>query len=120
MADIKSINERLHFVVPIYADDGDTISAYVHSAPISREVFEAHFLLISKTFTAFHTEGLGFLGGPRVASLMLNKVAEKIGDQTGAIALMNEIRRLSNVLILYAKRLERAAIPGSDRKPDAF
>jgi hypothetical protein len=100
------LNDRLHFVIPIYADDGETITAYVHSAPISRDVFDAHFLLISKTFTAFHTEGLGFLGGPRVASLMLKKMAERMNDPAGAVSLMNEIRRLSNVLMRGANGWE--------------
>lgn len=94
-----SLSEKLHLVIPIYAEDNETIHAYVHSAPISSEVFEAHFLLISKTFAAIHAEGLGNVAGPRVASLILNKVAERIGDPSNAIALMNEVRRLTNVLM---------------------
>lgn len=94
-----SVNEKLHLVIPIYADDGETITAYAHSAPISREVFEAHFLLVSKTFAAIHSEGLGIIAGPRVASLVLAKVAEKMQDPMGAMSLMNEIRRLTNVVM---------------------
>lgn len=94
-----SLNEKLHLVVPVYADDGETIVAYVHSAPISRETFEAEFLLISKTFAAIHAEGLGIIAGPRVASLVLQKVAERQNDEVRAISLMNEIRRLSNVVM---------------------
>ena len=94
-----SINERLHLVIPIYADDGETITGYVHSAPISREVFEAHFMLISKTFSMIYSEGLAVLAGPRIASLVLRRAAEAMGNQAGGMALMNEIRRLSNVLL---------------------
>ena len=96
---VKSINEKIHLVVPIYADDEDVITAYVHSAPISRDVFEAHFLLISKTFTALYAEGLGDIAGPRIAYYLLQECAKKMGDPGGAAALLNEIRRLSNVLI---------------------
>lgn len=93
------LNEKLHLVIPLYDDEEvSTIQHYAHSAPISREVFEAHFLLLSKTFTAIHAEGLGEIAGPRVAALIMRKVAERMNDQEGHQALMNEIRRLSNVM----------------------
>ncbi len=94
-----SLNEKLHFVVPIYGPDGDTVTAYVHSAPISKETFEAHFMLISKTFSAIHAEGLSIIAGPRVASIMLREIAKQMNDEAGAITLMNEIRRLTNVIM---------------------
>jgi hypothetical protein len=94
-----SLNEKLHLVVPIYADDGETIVAYIHSAPIMRETFEAHYLILSKTFAAIHTEGLGVIAGPRVASYVLHDVAKKSRDEMGAAALMNEIRRLTSVCL---------------------
>jgi hypothetical protein len=97
-----TISEKLHLVIPIYGDDGETITAYVHSAPISREVFDAHYLLIAQTFSAIHAEGLGIIAGPRVASLLLHDVARKKRDEIGALALMNEIRRLSNVMVREA------------------
>ena len=94
------LNEKLHMVVPLYSQDGDveTIYAYVHSAPISREVFEAHFMLISKTFAAIYGEGLGEIVGPRVAKLIMMEVAKRTRDMEGATALINEIRRLTNVV----------------------
>jgi hypothetical protein len=90
------INEKLHLVMPIY-DEADQVCAYVHSAPISREVFEAHFLLISKTFSAIVAEGLGDLAGPRVAGLMMRRIAARNKDEESATSLMNEIRRLTMV-----------------------
>ena len=91
------LNEKLNFVIPVY-DANDKISAYVHSTPLSREAFEASFVLISKTFSAIHGEGLGSIAGPRVASLILREVAKRNDDEAGALTLMNEIRRLTNVL----------------------
>jgi hypothetical protein len=97
MARPLSLNNKLHLVVPIYDnDDGDKITGYVHSTPISRETFEAHFMLVSRTFSAIF-EGGGAMG-PRVATLMLQKIAESSNDPTEAMALMNEIRRLTNVV----------------------
>jgi hypothetical protein len=92
------LNEKLNLVVPVY-DGNDKISAYVHSTPISREAFEESFVLISKTFSAIHGEGLGSIAGPRVASLILREVAKRNDDEAGALTLMNEIRRLTNVLV---------------------
>lgn len=95
-----TINEKMHLTIPIYGGpDGETIIAWIHSTPISRETFEAHFLLLGKTFAAIHAGGLGMVAGPRVASLLLAKVAEQNRDEMGALSLMNEIRRLTNVVI---------------------
>ena len=116
------LNEKLHLVVPIY-DENDDPNSYVHSAPLSREVFESHFLLISKTFTAIHAEGLGEIAGPRVASLIMRKVAERMRNMESYQALMNEIRRLTNVLtreggrwamIPFQDAMDRKAIPAGD------
>jgi hypothetical protein len=94
-----SLNEKLHLIIPIYGDDGETVTAYVHSAPVTRETFDAHFMLIAKTFAAIYAEGLGFIAGPRVAANILREIADKRHDEVGAMALMNEIRRLTNVTL---------------------
>lgn len=98
------LNEKLHLVIPVYADDtaSATVIAYIHSAPISREVFEAHFMLIGKVFSALYSQGLGMIAGPRMAYLMLRRIAENDKDEEGALSLMNEIRRLTNVLMRTA------------------
>lgn len=92
------LNEKLNFVIPV-PDSNDKISAYVHSTPLSREAFEESFVLISKTFSAIHGEGLGSIAGPRVASLILKQIAKMEKNEDGALMLMNEIRRLTNVLV---------------------
>lgn len=91
------INQKMNLVVPLYR--GDEIYAYVHSTPLSREAFEANYLLISKTFTAIHDEGFGVISGPRIAHLILRNIAETGGVLPKYQALMAEIRRLSNVLL---------------------
>lgn len=94
-----SLNDKLHLVIPIVSDtDDEHVIGYVHSAPIARETFELHFELLSMAFSAMFADGQNLLGGPRIASLMLRKIATKRGEQSEYLDLMNEVRRLSNVV----------------------
>ena len=54
------INRALNLVIPIDSEKGQL---FVHSTPISREIFEQYFLVISKTFAAIFSEGLGAIAG---------------------------------------------------------
>lgn len=95
------LDNKLNLITEIETEDKTTI--YVHSTPISREVFEKYFLIISKTFAAIISEGLSFISGPRVAAMLLKKIAVDQGDWEGRagveMGLMAEIRRLSNVVM---------------------
>ena len=103
------INRALNLVIPIDTEIYGQI--YVHSTPISRDVFERFYLVISKTFAAIFSQGLGAIAGPRVAYLMLKQTAKDMGVWGGEgetedarlagveFGLMNEIRRLTNVLV---------------------
>lgn len=97
------IDRKLNLVVPVERDDGTTI--WIHSMPLSQEVFERYFLIISKTFAAIYSEGINVVGGPRVAALMLKRIAELDGSWEGAegvaAGLKTEIQRLSNVVTLH-------------------
>ena len=103
------INERLNLVIPIYGED-NAIVAWVHSMPLSREVFEANYLLIAKTFTLIFGLGLGEMAGPRVAAFLLRDTARKLaGDNpadTAGDALLAEIHRLTNVSLPSEKGWE--------------
>lgn len=92
------IDRKLNIVVPVDTEDGKTV--YVHSAPIGREVFETYFLPLSKTFAAIYAEGLGSIAGPRIASLMLKRVAGDMGvGEEVERGLLAEIRRLTNLVM---------------------
>lgn len=98
------INEKLNLVKPIYGDSEDDIIAWAHSMPISREVFDANYLLIAKTFAALHVQGLGDFAGPRVAANVLKDQAKQLARTEEAVAsvlhpLLSEIHRLTNVLL---------------------
>lgn len=92
------IDDRLNLVIPIRRGDS---TIYVHVTPLSREIFEAHYLVISKAFTAMTTEGLSVVAGPRVAALVLKDVAQESGRWEGPRGvektLMNEFVRITNV-----------------------
>jgi hypothetical protein len=94
------IDKALNLVCPVDSDNG---MVYIHSMPIGREVFERYFMVISKTFAALFSEGLNTVAGPRVAAMLLKKIAIEMGEWDGEagveIGLMGEIRRLSNVAI---------------------
>lgn len=90
------INHALNLVIPVELESGQT--AYVHSTPVGREVFEANFMVMSKAFAMLFGQGLGVIAGPRVAYLTLKKVAEETGEWPAVKAsLVNEIVRLTNV-----------------------
>lgn len=108
------IDRKLNLVLPII--DGvtkdekgvehDSIVAYVHATPISKEVFEKYFLVLSKVHARILSEGLGWAAGPRVAALMLEKIAKEDGIWEGedgvSRGLLGEIVRLSNVFMPMA------------------
>jgi hypothetical protein len=95
------INDKLNLVIPVDTDSG---TVYVHSTPLSREMFEEYFMLVSKTFAAIYRQGLEIVAGPRVAMLLLKQVARELGLLEGpkrepAATFIAEIRRLTNVAI---------------------
>lgn len=93
------ISRSMHLIIPVDTEMG---TAYIHSVPISKEVYREHFFILSKTFSAIFSEGLGVVAGPRVAYLMLEHICEKdkIWEGTTGVrnTLVNEIIRLSNLV----------------------
>lgn len=94
------IDRKLNLVIPIDREDGSRI--YVHSSPISMAVFESYYLVMAKTFSSIYNEGLGVTAGPRIAALVLKRVADNMGIWEGETGvrngLVNEMRRLTNVI----------------------
>lgn len=90
------INKALNLIIPITSENGETM--YVHSTPISRDVFEQFYLVIAKSFANIFSQGLGAIAGPRIAYLMLKKTSEDLGEwDLVERGFINEIIRLSNV-----------------------
>ena len=93
-----SINRRLNLVLPMELDEHHKI--YFHSIPIGKEVFEANYLLMTRTLANLYMNGIGPSMAPRVARLALRDIAKEIDDQTDVSQnLMNEIERLTTVIM---------------------
>jgi hypothetical protein len=114
------LDRSLNLVLPLETDNG---TVYVHSTPVSRDTFERHYLVVSKTFAAMYQEGLAALAGPRVAAMLLRDVAMNTRGQNGSpnawegsdgveLGLMAEIRRLTNLVMPSEKGWE--TIPFQD------
>ncbi|ECC3814918.1 hypothetical protein E1L19_01165 [Salmonella enterica subsp. enterica] len=93
------IARNLNLIIPVRTEKGN---AWIHATPISKEVFKEHFFILSKTFAAIFSEGLGVVAGPRVAYLMLERIAGDMniwnGEKGVRNTLVNEIIRLANLV----------------------
>jgi len=91
-----SINRKLNLVLTVETEKG---TVHIHATPISREIFEDNFLVISRAFTAVYTNSLGPVTGPRVAALLLKQEAKtmNVWERTQQ-SLMAEIYRLTTVI----------------------
>ncbi|MEC9683254.1 hypothetical protein RCN32_09850 [Escherichia marmotae] len=93
------IARNLNLIIPVQTEKG---KAWIHATPISKEVFKEHFFILSKTFSAIFSEGLGVVAGPRVAFLMLERISRDSGiwddDKGVRNTLVNEIIRLANLV----------------------
>lgn len=112
MASTK-INRKLNLVIPILGEpiveknpetgaeaEKDNVVGYVHAEPITRETFDAHYLVIAKTFAAIYGEGLGFSTGPRIAGRLLRTVAKSMNAWDGPdgveAALLRDVFQRTN------------------------
>lgn len=93
--------------------DGENGKIFVHSTPISTEVYDMYWKVLSRTFADIHSQGLAMVGG-RVAGRLLRDVAESLGVWDGPhkdiqyvkTGLLAEIHRLTNVMSIGEKGYE--------------
>lgn len=94
------IARNLNLIIPVRTEKGN---AWIHATPISKEVFKEHFFILSKTFSAIFSEGLGVVAGPRIAYLMLERISADSnaweGEKGVRNTLVNEIIRLANLVV---------------------
>ncbi|HEY6927217.1 MAG TPA: hypothetical protein VI653_27320 [Steroidobacteraceae bacterium] len=95
------IDKRLNLVIPVYRDDGSRL--FVHSTPVSSDLFDTYWEPVGKAFSSIYSGGFGIIGGPRIAAKMLQKVATEMGRWDGPkgvrMGLVAEAHRLTNVLV---------------------
>jgi hypothetical protein len=104
MTDI-SITSDFNLAIPV--QETDTRVLWIHSKPVSKEIFKKFFMPLSKAFSQLHAEGINVLAGPKVAAYLLEEIAENMGQ--GAIiraGFINEIRRITTVCVLGDKAWE--------------
>ncbi|HAO9088505.1 TPA: hypothetical protein IRL80_004138 [Escherichia coli] len=93
------ISRNLNLIIPVRTEKGN---GWIHTTPISKEVFKEHFFILSKTFSAIFSEGLGVVAGPRIAFLMLERISRDSnaweGDKGVRNTLVNEVIRLANLV----------------------
>ena len=93
------IAKNLNLIIPVRTEKGN---GWIHATPISKEVFKEHFFILSKTFSAIFSEGLGVVAGPRIACLMLERISSDMniwdGEKGVRNTLVNEIIRLANLV----------------------
>ena len=83
------IDTRFNLVVPVG-------SLSIYHTPISREVFEANYLLLASVKSSIASKGIHYAmdSGPRIASLVLRDASDDKGQ-----AFCSELKRLSTVLV---------------------
>ncbi|MHB1644270.1 MAG: hypothetical protein ACYCS8_16750 [Acidithiobacillus sp.] len=95
------IDASINLVIPIT----ETIKAY--HTPISPQVFEANYRVLSATKAALFAKGIAYAfdAGPRIATLRLKDeglrdAQERLEEGDGGVgALLAEIKRLTTVLV---------------------
>lgn len=90
------INEKLNLVIPMEDSAGQTY--YLHSTPLSREAFDANYLLLSQAFSLMVEQGIQVTAGPRVANLVLRDLAERQDRMPAYDAVIAEIKRITTVI----------------------
>ena len=93
-----SINKKLNIAFSIDIDDGKKI--WIHSVPISKEIFEQNYLLLAKAMSNLYINGIGPALAPRIAALVLRDTAKEMNETTDiSFNLFQEIYRITNVLM---------------------
>lgn len=94
------LDRKLNLVMPLSTAAGDI---YVHSTPISREIFERYYKPIARAYAAMFSEKYTVYSSPKIAKLLLKDAAQELGVWDGADGvaqgLLPEIRRLTNVVV---------------------
>jgi hypothetical protein len=102
---LLKISENTNLIVTMYDEEGE-IYAYAHSTPVSYEVFELNYRLISRTYAAILENGAQFMDivGPKTAAISLREAgrtlyADEQDPAARAEAFLAEIRRLTTIVV---------------------
>ena len=98
------IDKSLNLVFPIDREDGQV---FVHSTPISHDVFRRYYDVLAKTLAWIYQNGVSAISGPKIAAMVLEDIAKSMdkwdGEAGVANGLMAELRRSSSIIMPAAK-----------------
>ena len=110
------IERNLNLVVPVESEAG---TIYVHSKPISIEVFTRYARVMARSFSILYSDGTSLTAGPRIAAMIVRQEADAMGVREEVEGgLISEIYRLSNVIILHDGQWQ--TMPLVDAKKDGL
>lgn len=99
------ISENTNLVVPMYDEKGE-VYAYAHSVPISYEVFELNYRLLSRSYAMILENGAQFMDvvGPKTAAITLREAAKSLygkeaDPEAQYRALIAEIKRQTSIIL---------------------
>jgi hypothetical protein len=95
-----TLNRRLNLVVKV--DGGrDPLRGTLHvfAVPVARSVFDANFMIMCRAYAEIYRNSLGVIAGPKAAALLIKQEADVLGESAKGDMLLEEIRRLTNVLV---------------------
>jgi hypothetical protein len=101
---VMRISKQLNLVVPLQTEGYGMV--YIHSTPISRDTFELFYLELGRVFSQCFdsaSDSHMAISAPKLAYPALKKMAINNNNWEGnggvKFGLVNEIKRLSNVII---------------------
>jgi hypothetical protein len=95
MPELK-LNRKLNLVMTVDTERG---TLHVVAQPIPRAVFEDNFMIMCRAYAAIYNNQLGPITGPQAALMLIKREAQILGEETKGDMLLNEIRRMINVLV---------------------
>lgn len=103
------INDNLDIILDLRTNEEGKSTLRLFHTPISRDVFELNYRLLSSVFSEIWGQGSfhAMSAGPRIASMVLRDVCKRQADASSeeydsqnnaAISFLNELKRLSMIL----------------------
>jgi hypothetical protein len=93
---VLTINRKLNVALPPIETEKGLV--YVYASPIMMPTFRDSYKILGRAYTAIQTLGFGALTGPGLAAYVLRDEAKLLGEEAQCESLMNEIRRLAQVI----------------------
>jgi hypothetical protein len=105
------IDRKLNLVLTVDGEDGHVL--YIHHTPIRREIFEQHYMFITKAMTSMYSEGLHPLACNRIAYFRMKELAREELNVPSATAPVYKYPNIENTLFAEIWRNTNALMPAA-------